>query len=167
MADLPGLWFSVDPGDVHVGLAVWSGARCREAVETRPDDMVDRLVDVQPRPALLVLEAFALRGNLMAEQQGSEFLTSQLIGALRHVCRRAQIPVIMQTPWQAKQLERLEPWRDWPLRAFVSYGQGRHAKDAELHGLKHIRTHLARTDRAGLADWLQAQHLQARRSVRA
>lgn len=159
------VFWSCDPGDSHVGLARWRGTECLEAVETTPVGVVDLLhaaLDTPGQPRLLVLEAFNLRGSLMAEQQGSEFLTSQLIGALRHTCRRADIPVAMQTPWQAKQLQQLAPWRDWPVRAFTSYGHGRHAKDAELHGIKYLRSWMAKNDVPALGDWMADQARRTR-----
>jgi hypothetical protein len=57
------------------------------------------------------------------------------------MCRDRGVPLVMQTPSQAHDLEkRSEPFRSWPLRRWTSYGQGRDAKMAELHGYFRIST---------------------------
>lgn len=163
-------FWSIDPGDVHVGLAEFRGGRCISATETRPHDIEDRLyaslVDPQQansaaravggvaHPQLLVVERFALRGDLMAQQQGSEFLTSQLIGALRCLCRLFRVPVVIQTPHQASVVKKRQPWEGWPVRRWTSYGHGTHAKLAEQHGYFFVQERLREQDRAQMNLWM-------------
>lgn len=167
--ELPGTWWSVDPGDVHVGLAEWRGAVCVAATETSPTLFEDRLMEVcrgTPRavqwaeavggvalPDLVIIERFALRGEFMAQQQGSEFLTSQMIGSTRFICRWFGKPLVIQTPDQHKLVLKRDPWRDWPQRRFKSYGHGPHAKSAELHGYFFIESVLRRQGAAALEAW--------------
>jgi hypothetical protein len=96
----------------------------------------------------VVLERFALRNDLAAMQTGSEMGTSQMIGAIRWMLRHHGIPLMMQTPRQAHALEQQEPFKDWPQRRWASYGQGRDAKMAELHGLFRVSTSLSAAARA-------------------
>lgn len=141
-SELPSYWVSVDPGDVHVGVAWWHGPVCIRSYETNPDAMVDTLIDriANHDLRLVVYERFALRGALMAQQQGSEFLTSQLIGAIRHVCRRANIACVGHRPREHKVILRQPGFKPpkRPLTEWASYGHGGHAKDAETLGEYHV-----------------------------
>lgn len=147
-AELPGLWVSVDPGDRHVGWSEWTGPVCFESYEIDPDTAVDLTVQYAGHGhlGLLVYEAFNLRGPLAMQQQGSEFLTSQLIGALRHVCRRAGVPTVSYRPSDYKGLFKQPEFKP-PLRAqreWRSYGRGGHSKDSECLGEGHVRRTLLR-----------------------
>lgn len=143
MNELPAYWWSVDPGDKNVGISWWSGAFCIRSYHTDPNDCVDTLVrEAQRGLELLVHEQFTLRGYQMGMQQGSEFLTSQLIGAMRHICRRASIPVKSYQAGNHKQLYRKPDFKP-PARAhheWVSFRNGPHAKDSECLGEYHVRT---------------------------
>jgi hypothetical protein len=162
-------FYAVDPGDIHVGLAEFRGGRCVAASETRPEEFCDMLFDLSSEsdrsagpngvrgemaPDLVVLERFALRGELMAQQQGSEFLTSQMIGTIRFICRRGGIPLVVQTPQQHKTVLKRQPWKDWPLRRWTSYGHGPHAKSAELHGYFYVQERLRELGTARMQEWL-------------
>jgi hypothetical protein len=133
----PKFWLTCDPGDVHVGVASWEHVRCVAAWEDSPNVFVDRLADdwIPAGLDLLVIETFSLYAWQAAEQSGSQFLTPQLIGAAKHLCRRANVSVIQQQAsvgkavYKAERLNsRLVKWR----------GHGRHAKDAEAHGIAYI-----------------------------
>lgn len=140
---LPGEWWSIDPGDVNVGLTVWSGARCLTSEHLDPDSTIDRLVtSCQRRQVkLVVYEKFQLFGWKMGEQQGSEFQTAEMIGAMKHICRRAYVPMRRYRPVDHKALYKLIEFRPpvRPIRSWASYGHGPHAKDSECLGLYHIR----------------------------
>ena len=148
------LFWSIDPGESKCGVAIFRGGRCVQALKSTPDECLDRLwihlgYGFSPaRPLAVVLEAFNLRADLMAMQSGSEMGTSQMIGAVRWMCRNRGVPVVMQTPSQAHSIERKEPFSARPQRWYISYGQGRDAKMAELHGLFRISTSLGVATRA-------------------
>ena len=141
--ELPDYWWSVDPGDKNVGVSWWTKAFCIRSYHTNPDDCIDLLVsEVQAGLDFLVYEQFTLRGYQMGEQQGSEFLTSQMIGAMRHICRRAKVPY---TSFQAgnhkrmyKRLSFRPPERNH--NEWVSFGSGGHAKDSECLGEYYVNT---------------------------
>jgi hypothetical protein len=140
---LPEYWWSVDPGDKNVGISWWNGAHCIRSYHTDPDDCVDTLVtEIQGGLEFLVHEQFTLRGYQMGMQQGSEFLTCQLIGAMRHICRRARVKWTSYQAGNHKPLYRNSAFKP-PQRAqneWVSYGCGPHAKDSECLGEYHVRT---------------------------
>ena len=142
-AKLPEYWWSVDPGDRNVGISWWWGAWCIRSYHTDPNDCVDTLVrEIQQGLDFLVYEQFTLRGYQMGQQQGSEFLTSQLIGAMRHICRRAGVKTASYQAGNHKALYRKPEFKP-PQRAhseWVSFREGPHAKDSECLGEYHVRT---------------------------
>lgn len=152
------LFWSIDPGESKCGVAIFQGGRCVQALKSTPDECLDKLWEhlgfgaPVARPAGIVLERFALRADLAAQQTGSEMGTSQMIGAIRWMARQRRTPVVMQTPMQAHGLEKSAEWRDRPQRWWTSYGQGRDAKMAELHGYFRIST--AMESSARRAAWL-------------
>lgn len=86
---------AIDPGDQHVGVAFFErdadgGWYCADAQEWTPDEFEDafaELVLTGPVPPIVVYERFRLYGDKSAEQTGSEFRTSQMIGVIKFVCR--------------------------------------------------------------------------------
>lgn len=130
-----------------------------QAVRSVPEECLDKLwehLGYDPagptRPRGIVLEAFHLRADLAAMQTGSQLGTVQMIGAVRWMCRTREAPLMMQTPSQAHGIEkRLEPFHSWPVRRWASYGQGRDAKMAELHGYFRVSTSLTTRARE---EWL-------------
>lgn len=137
-----GYWVSVDPGDVHVGVCYWFGSEPKWAREFRPDEFVDWLVEqiYEDKVELVVYEIFMLYGHKAFQQTGSTFGTAELIGVMRHLCRRAGVPFV---GYQASAHKGLYKWEKFkppqkPLRDWVSYGHGSHTKDAECCGFFHL-----------------------------
>lgn len=140
------LFWSIDPGESKCGVAIFEGGRCVQALRSTPGECLDKLWEhlgfahPSTRPQGVVLEHFTLRGDLAAMQVGGEMGTSQMIGAVRWMCRNREVPLVLQIPQNAHGIERKEPFARWPQRRFASYGQGRDAKMAELHGLFRVST---------------------------
>jgi hypothetical protein len=131
------MWLSVDPGDVHVGTASWQHTRCTGAWEETPNTFIDYAWSLAETKLLnmIVCESFMLYAWQSAEQSGSTFKTPELIGQIKFLGRRFDVPVVMQQAsvgkavYKAERLNsRLSKWR----------GHGRHAKDAEAHGIAYI-----------------------------
>lgn len=138
----PGLWVSIDPGDSHVGFAVWNGPRCVRAVEMDPNGVVLELeAMVKGDLALIVCEKFQLYGFAAQQQAGSDFKTPQLIGVIKYIGRRNNVPVVMQMPsfGNAKAMLKVNEIKEKGPRWWTSYGHGGHAKDAEAHGVAWLR----------------------------
>lgn len=138
-----GGWVSVDPGDVHVGVCYWIGRVPQWAKEFDQPTFIDWLI---PRIAsgeieLVVYEVFMLYHSKATQQTGSKFFTSELIGVMRHLCRRAKVPFHGYQASVHKSLYKSLEFRPpkMPLNAWVSYGNGSHCKDAECVGRWHVR----------------------------
>jgi len=134
---LPDFWLSIDPGDKHVGYASWDGEECTAAVEMTPDECIDTVWDLATFNVigLLVVERFTLYPWLAAQMSHSELWTPQMIGALSHIARRHKIP--LEKP-QASKLNDVYGNPDLPARLVRSIGHGKHARDAEAHGLRLV-----------------------------
>ena len=100
---------SVDPGDPHVGVAVWSRSsvdavewQLETAVETTPNAFLDDLFDRCQKSQggfVVAYERFLLRGGRAAlAQTGSELGVVQTIGALKWIARACSTEVIGVTP---------------------------------------------------------------------
>lgn len=144
------LFWAIDPGESKCGIAIFEGGRCVQALRSVPDECLDKLFEhcwdrySSTAPRGVVLESFLLRADLAPQQTGSEMGTSQMIGAVRWICRNRGVPLVMQTPSQARSIERLEPFGGWPQRRWISYGHGGDAKMAERHGYFRISTSFKR-----------------------
>ena len=124
-----------------MGVSRWRGEDCLDASQTNPDAMVDRLVEYASSGTLglLVYEKFQLYVDKAGQQLGSEFLTPQMIGAMRHICRRANVPTACYLASHHKTWAKRDlPTSVMPLRAWHSYGGGPHAKDSETLGRYHV-----------------------------
>lgn len=136
---VPALWVSIDPGDSHVGYAVWKGEECLTAVEVSPNGLIYELEQVIDQLGLIVLEKFQLFGWQAQQQAGSDMKTAQLIGVIKYLASRSQVPLVLQTPSYGKAVYRLAEFKQQPARWWKSWGHGSHAKDAEAHGYAFIR----------------------------
>jgi len=140
-----GDWLSVDPGAVHVGLTWWRGAEPTRSQEMAPAQFVDYLVEAMTLRQIdfVVYEVFMLYpgAEVNRNQMGSTFEVCELIGVMRHLCRRAGVPFIGYQASHHKALYRLAEFKPpvKPLRSWKSYGHGSHCKDSECLGLYHLR----------------------------
>lgn len=141
--ELPDYWLSIDPGGHNVGLSQWHGPVCIESNHTNPDAAVDFVVTqaASGRLGLLVYEKFILRPDTATGQLWSEFETSQMIGALRHVCRRAGVPCEGFRASDHKAIYKKPEFKppERPLKEWASFRRGGHAKDSECLGEYWVR----------------------------
>jgi hypothetical protein len=144
---------SVDPGGVHVGVAVFEGHhgtwRCVYACEMSPDEFSDWLANsfAMGRIDILVYERFILERERAGTQVGSEMETSQLIGVIRWLWRHCRDsnrwpggPV--ELVGQTNKIKR-PTLAVLKKRKIKSVGKhlgvkADHVVDAELHGYHHI-----------------------------
>ena len=130
---------SVDPGGVHVGVAVWewadSGWVCAIAIERSPLEFERELVDALDRDMVgtIVVEDFRLDGGLASKLAGSRMETSKLIGVIEYLGRWASVPVVLQDRQIKTPTRSILRARKMKSRARLSKA-GDHAFDAELHG---------------------------------
>lgn len=152
-SELPPLWVSIDPGDSHVGFAVWNGPRCISAVEFAPGPAIRELERVLEAGAgLVVVEKYQLYGWAAQQQAGSDMKTAQLIGVIRYLANKAKVPSLTPLASQTKAMYKVPALILMPARWWRSWGHGSHAKDAEAVGLGHIHQHHRPIWTAGLWD---------------
>jgi len=145
---------AVDPGGVHVGLAlfrrdpagVW---RCTWAGEATPDEFADALAQTVATGSLdvLVYERFIVEPARASALAGSELETSQLIGVIRWLVRHSgepdrwpagRIELVGQTNKIKRATRAVLKNRHVKSTAKLLGVRGDHATDAELHGYHHI-----------------------------
>ena len=128
---------------MHVGVTFWRGNKPEWAREFDQPSFVDWLIPKlnSGEVELVAYEVFMLYHDKATQQTGSKFYTSELIGVMRHLCRRKGIPFVGFQASAHKSLYKNLDYRPprKPLRAWVSYGHGGHCKDAENLGLWFIR----------------------------
>ncbi len=147
----------IDPGDVHVGIAVYDEIApkqwvARLSTEVTPQESEDLVVAMVTDPNLAVIgwERFRLYGHLATQQTGSEFYTSQLIGAYKLIVRlfgHDELQTVVQDASIQETTEKVAKYRKVPLKS-VLMKQGPHAKSAELHALYYLMS----TDQL-ITDW--------------
>ena len=142
---------AVDPGGVHVGVAIFKkkprGWVCDWAGEMTPvlfEDWLD-LKLASGGINTLIVEEWKLFADKAAQQIGSHMETSQLIGSIKYIYRKAN------KSWPAREVELLwqSPNIKIPTRSVLKAREiemtskilgvpGDHASDAELHGYFYI-----------------------------
>lgn len=133
---------SIDPGAVHCGVAMWiqqgSGKwLCGWAVEVPPDRCVDMVEEACRRGQvdLVALEGFWLRPGFDAlRQAGSRLETVEVIGAIRHTCRRTGMTLKVVANGQDAIRKKLNS-RGYK---WAAHGHGDHAHDAEAVGYRGL-----------------------------
>lgn len=144
-----GHWVSIDPGDAHVGLATWHNENLLWAGEESPQMTVEFLTrNVGKRNAttasigLVLCERWSLYAWAQASLGGNEFLTAQLIGAIKYICFTRGVPYIGRFASQGKQTYQRKPWKDWRIADWRAVGEGKvrnaHVKDAIAHGYNFL-----------------------------
>lgn len=141
---------SIDPGDVHCGVAVWyeyeTGWACVWAGELSPEGLQDWLLGMihMGRVRVLVVESFALYGDKALAQTGSKMETPQMIGLIKglvHFFARLhdiEVELVFQTPADKKPAFKIAQSKGYTLQAARQKVPLDHAKDAEIHGYRHI-----------------------------
>lgn len=132
---------SVDPGDPHVGVALWvrSGPRdrwrCTRAREMLPEAYADSVVKIIDgcQVDAVAMEAFRLGGGQEAMyQKGSSFGMVELIGLTRHHCRWVGMPfVLVPRDQRSNTLKRMKTVK-WGFPR----GAGGHVWDAIAVGAR-------------------------------
>jgi hypothetical protein len=135
---------SIDPGDIHVGVAVWDCADpyeewvCQDAFETRPVPFL-RALQVAVGSGIVqtvVFERFVLEPERVQASVGSDMLTSQMIGAIKFAVN-GRCEIVGQTN-QIKNPTR-SVLRSRGIKSVAKRNKaGGHAFDAELHGAYHV-----------------------------
>lgn len=138
--DNPVSFLTVDPGELHVGVAYWQGQHCTQAWETDPQEFVKWLASTARDMDFIGYERFILDPRRSKFLGGYEFVTCELIGVIKyHSQLRGLRSPIGYSNVQGKVCYKIKPWSTWPHRSFTSYGHGSHAKDANVAGYSLMR----------------------------
>lgn len=140
----PERWVSIDPGDIHVGLASWTGYECVSAIETTPEGLEQTLEHLLEGKILdhVVYEKFALYGWNEKSMAGNEFETSQLIGVIKYLCRKHGVPYTGQFASEHKRIYKLGWYVAMTRKERMQlpwWGNGGHAMDAWCAGAWFVR----------------------------
>lgn len=129
------MMLSVDPGQVHVGLATWRGGGLVEAWECSPEELTGDLAASRLTPNVVVIEAFTLlspRYNKAAAKQAVD--TIKLIGMV-HGIGIDNYVVFEQQPSVRHVAQRSPFWT--ALVAERELPANPHVRSAVAHGLYH------------------------------
>lgn len=151
------LVLSVDPGDKHVGVALWAyeedkGWICESAQETTVAEFVD-ILEVGLKGGgigCVVYEIFQLYGDKAQAQTGSEFETSQLIGVIKYLVDKA--PTLWPDPGPVQIFKQpagiktptigiLRRKKVKSMAKSMKADPDGHGFDAELHGYHFFGQH--------------------------
>jgi hypothetical protein len=132
---MAGRWWSVDPGERHVGVAFWTGNTLVEAKEMSPTDF--KLALCVNCPSLVVIEAFSLRSPRWTGAQAKQAQeTLKLIGYVQaHVDEVAGMMEEQQP--SVRHVAQASPhWRR--LQRTSAVPANSHARSAVAHGLYYL-----------------------------
>lgn len=132
---------SIDPGEVHCGMAEFLGLRCYHAYEVGPEECVDIVEQtlIQESIDVLVYEKFQLYAKQAMELVGQELGTVKVIGVLEYLHRRhAKMTSLVAYPASNKKvIQGILRAKGISSEAKRSRAGG-HAMDAELHGYYYL-----------------------------
>jgi hypothetical protein len=128
-------WLSVDPG-ITTGLCFWENGELLFSEASEEDVFITWLEVMLIRPTalkLVVIEEFRLYGHKANAQIGSDMPVAQLIGVIKYLCKKAGIPVVLQSASYAKTAGPVA------MKALDVKAPrlGPHVKDAYLHGIAY------------------------------
>ena len=86
---------AVDPGDIHVGVAMW---RDEEAIayEVDAEFWLTQFNKILEFLELVIIESFVLYPGRASAQSWSPMQTSEMIGAMKWIAQQAGVPIVMQ-----------------------------------------------------------------------
>lgn len=131
-ARVEGTWWSVDPGEVHVGVAIWEDEQLMTAVEMTPRELLNMVQDYQP--PLIVIESFSLRSTRWTGAQSKQAVeTLKLIGGVEALTMMYGGRVVEQQPSVRHVAAKSPFWRELTVPA------NPHVRSAAQHGLYFLR----------------------------
>lgn len=131
---------AIDPGEVHCGTAIFDvrdpeGARPTVVNELEPRKLFMAIEQGHPRIKLIVIESFRLYPGV--DQRWSGLKTVEVIGVVRYLCDRFEIPLFEQNATIKKPTFKIMAARGIELRS-KSEKKGQHCMDAEAHGWHYL-----------------------------
>lgn len=125
------LTVAIDPGGT-TGMAAWDQVEEElVAAEGSPAEVLDWLAEEirERRIGLVVCESFTITGGTIKKTRGGPNAAIETIGAIRYLCRVGGVPLVLQSPAEAKGFST-----DDKLRRIGWFeGLPGHARDAARH----------------------------------
>lgn len=126
------IWWSVDPGQVHVGIAIWDKDKLSDAYETSPEEFLAECH--LGWPSHIVIEGFSLSGSAYSRSKAKQAIdTLKLIGFVQFSSVYFNFQVFEQQPAVRHVAQRSPFWTklitDYPM------GGNSHVRSAVSHGL--------------------------------
>lgn len=129
-------WWSVDPGEKHVGIAMWDGDELMKGFELDPAAFLSCLKVSKPK--LVVIEAFSLRSPRWTNAQARQAAeTLKLIGGVEALVTDWGGQVLEQQPSVRHVAQRSPYWRT--LQKENKVAANSHVRSAIAHGLYHLK----------------------------
>lgn len=135
----------IDPGET-TGWALFNkdGKTINFGQIKGTEEFSDWLSQLDPFPDLVVYEEYRLFSHLAVQQSGSKMVTSQVVGIVKHECRRRKnVPCVAQP---SSILPIAEIYAGWTLKS-----KGAHSKTngyaAILHGIYFLQKNRIRPSR--------------------
>ncbi len=134
---LPKQVIAVDPGDAHVGVAVWRKGTDLKASEVDADKWLALFAKLVHSVDVVVIEEFRLYPSKAKAQAWSPMATAEMIGAMKFITSQAGKPVVLQgadikIPTRRQCKARGLRWKD---------NKSGHASDALLHLQYYLLRH--------------------------
>lgn len=118
---------AIDPGEKHVGLC-WDSVDCIMTAERTPAEAIAWLGAFVNAFDEVVIESFKLYPGQTRKTTYRKMGTSELIGAIKLLCRQRDVPCVEQDATIKKPMRR-----QLRARGIKQVGCGSHERDAELH----------------------------------
>lgn len=127
---------AIDPGEKHNGIAELvnsDGWVLTSLLTLDQEGVADRLEDQALTRVLVVIEEYRLYPWLLQQQGYSAVKTVEMIGVVRHICRRREWRLVEQ-PATIKK-----PAAGWMQRKGIDHqGKNQHERDAEMHAYHYL-----------------------------
>jgi hypothetical protein len=125
---------AIDPGDEHVGIAVFEDGEYASSAEIRPEDLVSLLINV--RHDVIVIEEYRAYPSMAGARAFKKNKTSELIGAVKVLGDSHGSLIVEQEAALRKIAERSGAWKNLSEQGLI---RSRHARAAVLHGLYFVQ----------------------------
>lgn len=127
--DDPKVILAVDPGDAHVGVAIWRPGNHTAALEHDADTWLPLFAAIAPHIDLVVVEEFRLYPGKAPALSWSPMKTAEMIGAMRWIAACNDLTLVLQgadikIPTRRQCIARGIQWKS---------RRSGHASDATLH----------------------------------
>lgn len=126
---------SIDPGDSHVGFAVWEHGELIRWVKLSPQATISELESVQGLDILstVVVESYRLYPWLAHQQGYSALKTPQLIGVIKYLAWKSGADVVEQNA-----TIKAKAFAGMAMAGFTMPRTNQHVRDAIAHGWWYI-----------------------------